>query len=123
MLKPKTILLLSGEMGAGKTTFTRSLLESFGIFGGQSPTFALHHRYVLPKFNIEHLDLFRMQSPLELDGVGFWDFLAEESALIIIEWPERMDTASLPLDWEILGLEIEINTDNSRDFKFFKWSH
>lgn len=103
----KNILLMKGPMAAGKTTLVRFLVEALGGQGVQSPTFALHQRYQLPQFDIEHLDLYRMNSPLELDGLGFWDFFEVTAGIIIIEWPEKMDLSHLPGDWNLFELQIE----------------
>lgn len=113
----KTVLLLDGPMGSGKTTFTRKLLESYGFYGAQSPTFALHNRYSVGDFVIEHLDLFRMKSAAELDGVGFWDFFYADKGLIIIEWSERMDISNIDSSWKILKIAIQTTNQDLRSFE------
>jgi tRNA threonylcarbamoyladenosine biosynthesis protein TsaE len=90
-IKQDTILLLTGELGTGKTTLAanilKKLLESEGPF--TSPTFNLIHSYENAKtgWKIYHLDLYRLKNVAELEELGFTDLLLEE-ALIIIEWPD-----------------------------------
>ncbi len=118
----KNILLIKGPMAAGKTTLVRHLVELLGGQGVQSPTFALHQRYSLPQFEVDHLDLYRMKSELELDGLGFWDFFAAEAGLVIIEWPEKMNTAHLPTEWRQLELLISTNqTTDSRNYLLLQY--
>lgn len=91
-LKPKDVIILIGELGAGKTFFTSCLTESLGIKARvQSPTFVLVREYedqsapLIKK--IYHADLYRMTSIDEIIDLGILAF-AEEQALTIIEWPE-----------------------------------
>ncbi len=117
IIKDKTIILLNGPMGAGKTTLVRKLLECYGIDGVQSPTFALHNRFSLVDRDIEHLDLFRMKSEAELEGLGFWDFFDCEKGIVIIEWASKMNLNLLPVDWHLIQISIEVENSN-RNFLF-----
>jgi tRNA threonylcarbamoyladenosine biosynthesis protein TsaE len=102
--QPRLILLLDGEMGAGKTTFTRFLLEALGCHEVASPTFAFHHRYDTAASGVvEHFDFYRLQSEDDLESIGFWDCFQDGSQLVIIEWAKRLKELSvfdqLPLAW------------------------
>lgn len=80
-----------GEIGAGKTTFIRAMLQSVGIQAPiKSPTFSLLETYNCDKcpWQIHHLDLYRLQEEAELDYLGFRDLFTPQ-ALICVEWPER----------------------------------
>jgi N-acetylmuramate 1-kinase len=89
-LEPGDFLTLSGDLGAGKTTFTRALiryLASDQHLEVPSPTFTLLQTYDLAPFPLIHADLFRLSSPGELTELGFDDM--PENAVIVIEWPDR----------------------------------
>lgn len=84
--------LLLGNMGAGKTTFTKAFIQALGCSEvGDSPTFSIVNSYFLggPKIQqIHHFDLYRINSAEELVDIGFTDYLDDESAISIIEWPQ-----------------------------------
>ena len=82
-------LHLRGELGAGKTTCVRSLLRSLGVDGAvRSPTYTLVEVYELPAITCVHVDLYRVQGPVEVDELGLRDFLGAD-CLLLVEWPER----------------------------------
>ena len=88
-------ILLSGPMGAGKTTFVREFTRALGSEDeASSPTYALHHRYVTAQGPVDHFDLFRLEDAEALESAGFWDLLAD-SSLALIEWPERLGGAEV----------------------------
>ena len=86
-LKPRQIILLEGDLGAGKTTFVNGLLFGLGFSaGGCSPTFTLVNEYPTnPPIN--HFDLYRISSEDELFVMGFTEYL-ESGKVNIIEWPQ-----------------------------------
>lgn len=82
------ILLLKGNLGAGKTTFTQFLLKNLGsIDEVSSPTYAIVNEYHTPKGNVFHFDLYRMKNLAEVYDIGIEEYL-DNSYLCIIEWPE-----------------------------------
>ncbi len=82
------ILLLKGNLGAGKTTFTQFLLKNFGSQDEvSSPTYAIVNEYDTPKGNVFHFDLYRMKSADEVEDIGIHEYL-DNAYLCIIEWPE-----------------------------------
>jgi tRNA threonylcarbamoyladenosine biosynthesis protein TsaE len=87
-----------------------------------SPTFAIHHRYPGFSISIDHLDLYRLESEDELEGVGFWDFFSEAEGLIFIEWPERMDLSHIPWDWDLYQVVIEKPSESERVLRLSKRS-
>jgi|SRR5690554_5173446 len=91
-LKPGTVVCFRGEMGAGKTTFIKILLQEMGVAENiDSPTFALVNEYELPdKTLVFHFDLYRINSPQEALDIGFEEYL-DRDALCLIEWPDVVD--------------------------------
>lgn len=90
-----TVLLLQGDLGAGKTTFTKSLAKALGVDEDEvhSPTFILKKEYATahPTFSkIVHVDAYRFNSPEEAKVLRLEDNLKEAGTLMVIEWPERM---------------------------------
>jgi tRNA threonylcarbamoyladenosine biosynthesis protein TsaE len=119
-LTPKSVVALVGPLGAGKTELVRTISQSRGFQGMASPTFAIHHRYQGFSVSIDHLDLYRLQSEDELDGVGFWDFFSETEGLIFIEWPERMNLSHIPWDWDLYLVEIDRPNEMQRRLRLSK---
>lgn len=82
-------IYLSGDLGAGKTTFARGLLRGLGVDGSiTSPTFTLINEYDAGALKILHLDLYRVEDPAEIEYLGLRD-LFDEQTVLLIEWPER----------------------------------
>lgn len=88
-LKQGDSVLLTGEMGSGKTHFTKGLGKAFAIEDEiTSPTFALVNEY-FGKLNLFHFDLFRIDNFDDLYGIGFFDYV-ERNGIMVIEWSERI---------------------------------
>lgn len=84
------VVFLEGDLGAGKTTLTRYWLQALGVTGAiKSPTYTLVEPYQVKARQIYHFDLYRLQDPDELDMLGFPDYMADDTALIIMEWPSK----------------------------------
>jgi tRNA threonylcarbamoyladenosine biosynthesis protein TsaE len=86
---PPLVITLEGDLGAGKTTLAKAICAGYGVTEEvTSPTFALVHVYDAPRSAVYHVDLYRLDSPKDLQNIG-WDDLMQADALLIIEWPER----------------------------------
>ncbi|MCC7032844.1 MAG: tRNA (adenosine(37)-N6)-threonylcarbamoyltransferase complex ATPase subunit type 1 TsaE [Acidobacteria bacterium] len=89
-LQPGAVLLISGDLGAGKTAFVRGLAEGLGLDPAEvtSPTFTLVHEYRGGRLPLLHVDLYRLETA-DLDEIGLDTDLAAEG-VIAVEWPERL---------------------------------
>jgi tRNA threonylcarbamoyladenosine biosynthesis protein TsaE len=91
LLAPPKIVLLRGDLGAGKTTLVKGIAAGFGAASEDdvtSPTFTLVHEYRGPGANLYHIDLYRVDTQRQLETLGLDDLIAENSVLLI-EWGEK----------------------------------
>lgn len=90
-----TIVALSGELGAGKTTFAQGIARALGIEENvTSPTFVIEKVYELEQekwSRLVHIDAYRLKSAHELDVLGWKELIEEPGNLIVLEWPERVE--------------------------------
>lgn len=90
LLRPGDVVLLHGDLGAGKTTLTQGIALGLGIAGPvQSPTFTLVNEYESDETPLVHLDLYRLDGQDDLDSIGYDDLVALPDAVVVVEWPER----------------------------------
>lgn len=113
----KALIFLQGDLGAGKTTLVRGLVQSRGHQGNvKSPTYTLIEPYETDEGAIYHLDLYRLSDGEELEYLGLREMLAE-SAIILIEWPQRAEgylpTSDLLIQLSYLdsGRQVEITAN------------
>jgi len=115
-LSPPKLVVLRGELGAGKTTLIKGITEGFRAASEEnvtSPTFTLIHEYRGPGVNVYHVDLYRVDTQRELDTRGL-DDLFDENSVVLIEWGEKFACFLRERDVEIT---IERLGENDRKIK------
>ena len=101
-LRAPTIIGVSGDLGAGKTTLVQAICRGLGAaVPATSPSYALVHRYDSPAGPVFHVDCYRLRSSQEARDLGLDDILRER-AILLIEWPEKAGHLMPPLDRYIL---------------------
>ena len=111
-LKPPVLVLLSGELGAGKTMLTKGIVSGTGAAREEevtSPTFTLVHKYGNGK-RIFHVDLYRIGDFHDLETLGLEDVLSEPG-VVIVEWPDRL---KLRTDWPVVQIKLEHVEEDTR---------
>jgi len=103
LLAPPKVVLLRGDLGAGKTTLVKGIAAGFGAAAEDdvtSPTFTLVHEYRGPGANLYHIDLYRVDTQRQLETLGLDDLIGENSVLLI-EWGEKFPRFVRERDVEI----------------------
>lgn len=109
------ILLLKGNLGAGKTTFTQVLLKNLGSHDEvNSPTYSIVNEYNSPKGKVFHFDLYRLKNIEEVYDIGIEEYL-DNSFLCIIEWPEVYEEELEGLGYHTMNID---NNSESRNISF-----
>lgn len=111
-LRAGDVLLLSGELGAGKTCFTRGLARALGHRDSVlSPTFQLLREHRGGRLDLFHVDLYRLAGPAEAQALGLEEYFDGEG-VCAVEWPERLGPMAPAGAWRI---HFEARDDGSRD--------
>jgi tRNA threonylcarbamoyladenosine biosynthesis protein TsaE len=122
-LKAGAVIALFGDLGVGKTTFTRYLVEALGFDSRvQSPTFVIARKYTSNNNKhvirvINHLDLYRLTSKEETEDLGLSEVFSEKDAITLVEWPELI-LDKLPKNF--IKIEFIVTGENSRNIKITK---
>lgn len=112
-LKGGEVILLNGRLGAGKTAFTKGLAKALGIKGNvTSPTFTIMKEYRSEKFNLCHFDMYRIESPDELEELGLRELLYDDKNVCVIEW-NKFDGLR-----DVINVDIEYLNEKERKFSF-----
>jgi tRNA threonylcarbamoyladenosine biosynthesis protein TsaE len=122
LLSPPKIVLLRGDLGAGKTTLVKGIAEGFQAASEEdvtSPTFTLVHEYRGPRANLYHIDLYRIDTPRQLETLGL-DDLVSANSILLIEWGEKFPRFAHERDVEIA---LESVGENSRHIRITTDAH
>src|SRR5260221_14588285 len=118
-IKPGSVVLLRGDLGAGKTTLVKGIAEGFQAAEAEdvtSPTFTLIHEYRGPQVTLFHIDLYRIDTQRELDTLALDDLMTPQS-ILLIEWGEKFARFAEERDVEIA---IEHRGGDERLIRFVK---
>ena len=118
VLPAPKLIILRGDLGAGKTTLVKGIAEFLGAAKRDevtSPTFTLIHEYNGTKLRLYHLDLYRLETERELLTLGLDEIAAEPDALVLIEWGEKFPSIIARADGEIV-IERMDGFENERMF-------
>jgi tRNA threonylcarbamoyladenosine biosynthesis protein TsaE len=116
LLAPPKLVLLRGDLGAGKTTLVKGIAAAFDAAKEEdvtSPTFTLIHEYRGPRANLYHIDLYRIDTQRELDTLAL-DDLRSENSVLLIEWGEKFERFVRERDLEI---SLAHNGENGRKIR------
>ena len=111
LLAPPKMVLLRGDLGAGKTTLVKGIAAAFEAAAEEdvtSPTFTLVHEYRGPRANLYHIDLYRIDTARELETLGL-DDLRSENSVLLIEWGEKFPR----LVWDV-EIDLERASESGR---------
>ena len=118
LVKPGTLFLLSGELGAGKTEMIKTVAAHFKMSDVQSPTFAFHNVYKGHSLVLHHVDLYRLNSEEDLESTGFWDLFENENDVMFVEWSNLIHDDAWPWGWKRVDIDIKKLDDNKREITF-----
>lgn len=108
--KRDVVIGLSGNLGSGKTTFTKEFAKALGIHRVKSPTFVIGSRYKLPGRLLYHYDFYRLHSAKQLTDLGFDEILKQHNRIVLIEWVEKMPKikkqCDLVIKFKVAGINL-----------------
>lgn len=114
-LAPPSLVLLYGELGAGKTTLVKGIVSGLGLAAEEevtSPSFVFVHTF-RNHVRLYHVDLYRIEEPAELESLGLDDLLAEQ-AVVVVEWAERL---ALPALTPAVRVYLDTVSDEQRQIR------
>jgi tRNA threonylcarbamoyladenosine biosynthesis protein TsaE len=119
LLTPPKLVLLRGDLGAGKTTLVKGIAAAFEAAAEEdvtSPTFTLVHEYRGPRANLFHIDLYRIDTQRELETLAL-DDLRDEKSILLIEWGEKFPRLLRDRDVEIV---LDRDGESGRRIRLYK---
>lgn len=106
LLREGDVVILNGDLGAGKTQFVQGVAEALGINElVTSPTFTIMLSYQGDQLTLNHFDLYRLEDPDELDDIGYWEIL-ENGGVSFVEWGDRFPNHA-PTDFVEIGITVD----------------
>lgn len=117
-MKNGGILGLIGDLGTGKTTFTKRICSEYNITENvKSPTFTYVISYTSGDVKVYHFDMYRITDPSEIYEIGFEDYIGEEGAVVIVEWADNIYEE---MPEETLYVEMSYSDENKRNVLIYK---
>lgn len=117
-LKAGTLILLNGDLGAGKTTFTQSVFKTLGVKEPvTSPTFTLLREYYVKNYNLYHFDMYRINDESEALESGVFDYFNDPKAICVVEWYQNI-MGLIPEHYILIN--IKKIDDDKREFEFIE---
>jgi len=114
LLRAPKLVVLRGELGAGKTTLVKGMAAALGAAEAEdvtSPTFTLVHEYKGRKVRLFHLDLYRLETEQEVEGLGLWEMADESDSLVLVEWGDKFPSVMERADAEISMMQGEVENE------------
>jgi tRNA threonylcarbamoyladenosine biosynthesis protein TsaE len=113
LLRAPKLVVLRGDLGAGKTTLVKGMAVALGAAEDEvsSPTFTLVQEYRGRKVRLIHLDVYRLETEQELEGIGLWEMADAADALVVVEWGEKFASVMERADAEIAMEQGENETE------------
>jgi tRNA threonylcarbamoyladenosine biosynthesis protein TsaE len=111
LLPPPKLVVLRGQLGAGKTTLVKGIAAALGAAEAEdvtSPTFTLVQEYRGRKVRLFHLDLYRLETEHEVEGLGIWEMADAPDALLLVEWGDKFASIRERADAEIVIAQGEV---------------
>lgn len=112
LIAPK-LVVLRGDLGMGKTTLVKGIAEALGADADEvtSPTFTLVHSYQGNRIRLIHLDLYRLETEREVEGIGLWEMAEAPDALVMVEWGDKFASVVERADAEIWITQGEVENE------------
>ncbi len=112
LVAPK-LVVLRGDLGMGKTTLVKGMAEALGADADEvtSPTFTLVHEYRGRATRLIHLDLYRLETEREVEGIGLWEMAEAPDALVMVEWGDKFASVMERADAEITITQGEVENE------------
>jgi len=117
-LEKQDVVILTGDLGAGKTTFTKRICKEYNIHENiKSPTFTYVIEYTSGDVTVYHFDAYRIINPEEIYEIGFEDYIGEENTVVIVEWADNIIDE---MPEHTVYIEISYNDETSRKISMYK---
>ena len=120
LLRAPKLVVLKGDLGAGKTTLVKGMAAALGASADDvtSPTFTLVHEYRGRKVRLIHLDLYRLEREEEIEGIGLWEMADAPDVLVMVEWGDKFESVRERADAEIA---MEVGENETERLLLVRW--